>query len=95
MILFNCSTSITDMQYHNKNNQILFGNKIKNLREQQEKSLNKFVNQRGGLTTATWSRIENGLVNLKLSTLILVASMLKIPLWQLLKDIDFDYEIEE
>ena len=83
------------MQYNNKNNQILFGQRVKNLREKQEKSLNKFVNERGGLTTATWSRIENGLVNLKLSTLILIASMLNIQVWQLMKDIDFDYNIEE
>lgn len=50
---------------------------------------------RGGLSTATWSRIENGVNDIKLSTIIKVAALLNISVGQLMKDIDFDYSIDE
>lgn len=55
-----------------------FGNKVKELRLNSNKSLNEFVLAKGYLTTATWSRIENGLYDFKFSTLLRVAKMLDI-----------------
>ena len=65
--------------------------RIKTLRLQKSKSLNKFVFSKGNVTSATWSRVENGLVDVKFSTLIQISAMLEVKLDELLKDIDFDY----
>ena len=46
-------------------------------------------------TTATWSRLENGKNDIKLSSLLRVAASLNISVCELLKDIDFDYNFEE
>lgn len=79
------------MQQKTYDNSIKFGKRVKELRLKSCKSLNNFVMTRGGLSTATWSRIENG-VN---STIIKVAALLNISVGQLMKDIDFDYSIDE
>lgn len=71
------------------------GKKIKELRVSQSKSLNSFVFEKTGLTTATWSRVENGLVDPKYTTLIKIASALNITLDQLFENIDVDYSIDE
>ena len=65
--------------------------RIKTLRLQKSKSLNKFVFSKGNVTSATWSRVENALVDVKFSTLIQISAMLEIKIEELLKDIDFDY----
>ena len=65
--------------------------RIKTLRLQKSKSLNKFVFSKGNVTSATWSRVENALVDVKFSTLIQISAMLEIKIDELLKDIDFDY----
>ena len=65
--------------------------RIKTLRLQKSKSLNKFVFSKGNVTSATWSRVENALVDVKFSTLIQFSAMLEVKLDELLKDIDFDY----
>ncbi len=65
--------------------------RIKTLRLQKSKSLNKFVFSKGNVTSATWSRVENALVDVKFSTLIQISAMLEVKLDELLKDIDFDY----
>lgn len=83
------------MQYYEKENSINLGKRIKELRLQQSKSLNAFVMNRGGLTTASWSRIENGKFDAKFSTIIKVAAMLGISITELLQDIQFDYTLEE
>lgn len=80
------------MQQKTYDNSIKFGKRVKELRLKSCKSLNNFVMTRGGLSTATWSRIENGI---KLSTIIKVAALLNISVGQLMKDIDFDYSIDE
>ena len=80
--------NITYMQQKTYDNSIKFGKRVKELR------LN-FVMTRGGLSTATWSRIENGVNDIKLSTIIKVAALLNISVGQLMKDIDFDYSIDE
>ena len=72
-----------------------FGQKVKELREEKSESLNKFVMSQDILTTATWSRIENGKFDFKLSTLLRVAYMLGIKVEDLLKSVEFDYNFIE
>ena len=83
------------MQHVNKENLIELGKRVKKLREQTKESLNSFVLNRGGLTTATWSRIENGKFDIKFSTLIKVATLLDITVSELLKDIPINYCIND
>lgn len=65
--------------------------RIKKLRLEKSESLNKFVFSRGNVTSATWSRVENALVDVKFSTLVQIASMLEIKIEDLLRDLDLDY----
>lgn len=95
MILHYYTTSITHMQYLDKKNAILLGERIKELRMKRNKSLNSFVMNKGGLTTATWSRLENGKFDAKFSTIIKVAAMLGMDISELLADLPFDYTLEE
>ena len=83
------------MQQASKKNLKILAKRIKSLREKQSKSLNKFVFERGGITSATWSRIENAKVDLKFTTLVKVAAMLDIKVDELLFGLNFDYFLEE
>ena len=83
------------MQQVDKNNSIILGERIKELRLQKSPSLNKFVLDRGYLTTATWSRIENGLYDIKFSTLLRVAHMLEISPQNLLNDLNLNYNFDD
>jgi len=65
--------------------------RIKELRLKKSKSLNKFVFSKGNVTSATWSRVENALVDVKFSTLVQISSMLEIRLDELFKNLDLDY----
>lgn len=68
----------------------LLGIYLKSLRESQNKSLNIFAYE-NDMTTATVSRVENGLVDSKFSTLIKYAKGLEIPLETILMNLDIDY----
>ncbi len=81
-------------QVESKNLKIL-GKRVKDLRIEKSKSLNEFVLSRGFLTTATWSRVENGLFDLKFSTLLKIAKMLDVDVAELLNGCDFDYNFDE
>lgn len=83
------------MQQIDKENIKKLSQRIKKLRLEQSKSLNKFVLSNGYLTTATWSRLENGLNDYKFSTLLRVSRLLNIKIDELLKDIDFNYDFKE
>ncbi len=83
------------MQQSDKNNSLKLGRKIKKLRVSTSKSLDAFVMEKGGMTTATWSRLENGKNDFKLSTIIKAAALLGITVSELVSDIDFDYTLEE
>lgn len=72
-----------------------FGKTISKIRKSKSKSLNKFSFEKGGVTSATLSRIENGLVDFKFTTLVKLACALDIPLEELFKDFKYHYEIEE
>lgn len=80
------------MQQQNKNLLQLFGRHIKQLRMQKKMSLNEFAFKSLLITSATQSRIENGLVDLKFSTLIKIANALNITPAELLEDFDFHFE---
>ena len=83
------------MQQFEQKNLKKLGERIKNLRIKKSKSLNSFVFTRGGLTTASWSRLENGKFDAKFSTLVKAAGMLEISIEDLLKDLALDYSIDE
>ncbi len=95
MNIFYNTRNITFMQHVNKNNSIIFGKRVKELRLQFSHSLDDFVMQRGGISTATWSRVENGKNDFKLSTIITVASHLETTVSKLFEGIDLDYNILE
>jgi len=90
MTLSNIIITITFMQQVDKKNLIIFGKIVKSLRLKTKLSLNEFVLKHGFLTTATWSRIENGCFDIKFSTLLRIAKMLDIDVCDLLKRCNFD-----
>lgn len=83
------------MQQIDKENITKLANRIKELRLKHSKSLNKFILNNGHLTTATWSRLENGINDFKFSTLLRVAYLLDLKIDDLLKDINFNYDFKE
>ncbi len=79
------------MQQKKFKNLKILATRIKKLRLEKSKSLNKFVFSRGNITSATWSRVENALVDVKFSTLIEISAMLDINLEELFRGLDLDY----
>ena len=77
------------MKQVDKNNLSEFGIHVKKIRKNKSSSLNKIAFSRGGITSATLSRIENGLVDFKFSTLIRLAHTLDMPLVDLIKDFKY------
>lgn len=86
MILVLLYCKITYMQQDNKEILKKIGKRIKELREQQNTSLNKFAFNSDDLTSATLSRIENGLVDFKFTTLVKLTTALDTSLSELFKD---------
>lgn len=72
-----------------------FGKSVRKIRQRSSDSLNEVAFKRGGVTSATLSRIENGLVDFKFSTLLKLAHTLDVPLIELLKECDFKYTSDE
>lgn len=70
------------------------GEYLKVLREEKGISLNLFAYE-NDLTTATVSRIENGLVDTKITTLIKYARGLEIPLEKIFLQMEIDYTIQD
>ena len=95
MLLDYISTYITYMQQIKKENLKILAKRIKALRERNSESLNKFCFLRGNVTSATWSRVENALVDVKFTTLVQMCGMLNIKLEELFKDINFNYSSDE
>lgn len=81
------------MQQQNENLLHLLGEHIRSLRLQKKQSLNEFAYKSLLITPATQSRIENGLVDLKFSTLVKIANALDITPSELLKGFDFKFKI--
>ena len=72
----------------------LLGNYLKSIRIGQNNSLNIFAYE-NDLTTATVSRVENGLVDTKLSTLIKYAKGLEIPLENIIQHLNINYKNDD
>ena len=89
MINMNNSIIITDMQQIDKENLKLFGERVRKIRISKSNSLNKIAFSHDGVTSATLSRIENGLVDFKFSTLIRLAQTLDMSLLELFGDYKF------
>ncbi|MCM1004629.1 MAG: helix-turn-helix domain-containing protein [Candidatus Gastranaerophilales bacterium] len=88
--------TITYMEYtSDKDNLKLFGEVVRNIRVKKSSSLNNLAFSRGGVTSATLSRIENGLVDFKFSTLLKLSYTLDIPLAELFKEFKYKNIIEE
>jgi len=94
MIFNYITTTITYMQQFKKNNLIALAKRVKSLRIERCDSLNKFCFDSLNITSATWSRIENALVDPKFSTLVEVCNMLKINLSELFENLEISYEDE-
>lgn len=71
------------------------GKRIKEIRLSRNISLNKLVMSHAGITTATWSRLENGLFDIKFSTLLKVAYTLDCSVNELLEGIVFNYSFND
>lgn len=78
------------MQEEDKKLLQIFGEHFKHIRMKRA-SLNKFALNETSVSTATVSRIENGISNFKFVTFIKLAFALKMTPSELLKDIEFDY----
>jgi len=79
------------MQQQDKKLLKLIGKRIKRLRLERNKSLNNFAFNECLITSATLSRVENGLVDLKFTTLIKIANALDVPPAKLLDNFEFHY----
>ena len=95
MIYFYDSTIITCMQQLDNENLKIFGEMVRKIRKSKSTSLNKIAFSRGGVTSATLSRIENGLVDVKLTTLLKLAYTLDISLEDLFKDYKYNLTTDE
>lgn len=74
------------MQRIDQENLKAFGEMVKSIRTKKSPSLNKIAFSRDGVTSATLSRIENGQVDFKFSTLLRLSQTLDISLIELFKD---------
>lgn len=83
------------MQQYDKEMLKLLGKRISELRFKKSASLNKFAFKRGLITSATLSRVENGLVNVKFTTLLRISQALGISLSELFKTLEFKESEEE
>lgn len=93
-LLYN-SIIITYMQCNNKENLKSFGKLVKEIRLSKSDSLNQMAFSKGGVTSATLSRIENGLVDFKFTTLLNLAYTLDIPLYELFKDFKYKISVDD
>lgn len=95
MIYFYFISKITFMQQYKKEILKLLGERIKKLRSEKSGSLNSFAFNKGLITSATLSRVENGLVDVKFTTLLKIAQSLEISLSDLFKDLKFNKHEDE
>lgn len=77
------------MKQNDKKNLEEFAKIVKNIREGKSESLNNIAFTRGGVTSATLSRIENAQVDFKFSTLLKLAHTLDVPLIKLFENYNY------
>ena len=88
--------NITCMKHVKNSNVERIGKHVKELRENLGLSINSASMKYGGITVATWSRIENGQFNdISFSKLVAISKALESTVDELLKNIDIDYTIIE
>lgn len=87
--------TITYMKQQDNINLKKFGERIKHIRLRKSNSLNKIAFSRGGVTSATLSRIENGLVDFKFSTLLNLAHTLDVSLLELFDGYEYKQDEDE
>ena len=78
------------MQQIDVENLRIFGELLRKIRKTKSDSLNQIAFSRGGITSATLSRIENGLVDFKFSTLLRLAYTLDISLEELFENYKYN-----
>lgn len=83
------------MQHVDQKNLKAFGEMVKNIRIKKSPSLNKLAFSCDGVTSATLSRIENGQVDFKFSTLVRLSKTLGIPLSELFKDYVYQTDFDD
>lgn len=88
-------STITYMKQQDKQNLIAFGKHVQNIRKRKSGSLNNIAFSRGGVTSATLSRIENGLVDFKFTTLLKLAHTLDVSLDDLVSKFAYKNSIDE
>ena len=76
------------MEQLTKQNLKAFGKIVRKIRKKKSPSLNNIAFNSDGVTSATLSRIENGLVDFKFSTLINLSCTLGVPLPELLMEFE-------
>ena len=77
------------MQQADLENLKSFGELVRQMRIKKSQSLNKLAFSRYGVTSATLSRIENGQVDFKFSTLIRLSQTLDVSLVELLENFKY------
>ena len=71
------------MQYETDKTLKRFGKRLKQLRESKDISLNMFAYE-NDIPKSSLSKIENGIIDFRFSTLLKIANALEIPLSELL-----------
>ncbi len=83
------------MKRSEKENLKEFGKVIRKIRKRKSSSLNKIAFTRGGVTSATLSRIENAQVDFKFSTLLKLAHTLDISLVEIFNEFEIPNKFED
>lgn len=89
------NVSITYMKRADKENLKAFGKIVRKIRKKKSSSLNNIAFNSDGVTSATLSRIENGLVDFKFSTLLKLAQTLDTTLVELLQNYQYKTNFDE
>lgn len=88
-------STITYMKRKDRQNLKAFGQVVRKIRERSSRSLNDTALCKNGVTPATLSRIENGLVDFKFLTLLNLAYTLDVSLVELFENYKYQMNRDE
>lgn len=88
-------STITYMKRQDRQNLKAFGQVVRKIRERNSRSLNDTALRKNGVTPATLSRIENGLVDFKFLTLLNLAYTLDVSLVELFENYKYQINRDE